>query len=189
MTSAAKTSLRLAFLLAISLQAQTTPPVENPVEIANDEAVRRQEATIRLHQTLERARDALRRNQLVEAAKFYQEAVRDIPNVQVTSPAVDAEKREAVAGLDTVRATLARQALAAGDMIEANAEIDAALKVDPNNDALLKLKAEIKQRESEQVGRVPSVEVLKRIPAFEQQKIDIATRVQNGKLLYEMGKY
>lgn len=100
MTPAAKTSLPLAFLLAISLQAQTPPPVENPVEIANDEAVRRQEATIRLHHTLEQARDALQRNQWVQAAKFYQEAVADIPYVQVGSPAVDAEKREAVAGLD-----------------------------------------------------------------------------------------
>src|SRR5208283_5156653 len=98
MTSAAKTSLPLAFLLAISLTAQTPPPVENPVEIANDEAVRRQEATIRLHQALEQARDALRGNQAVEAAKFYQQAVAYIPSAQVGSPAVDAEKREAIAG-------------------------------------------------------------------------------------------
>jgi hypothetical protein len=59
MTSAAKISVRLAFLLAISLQAQQAP-VENPVEIANDEAVRRQEATLQLHLKLEQARDAIK---------------------------------------------------------------------------------------------------------------------------------
>jgi type II secretory pathway component GspD/PulD (secretin)/tetratricopeptide (TPR) repeat protein len=190
MTSAAKTCLPLAFLLAISsVQAQTIPPVENPVEIANDEAVRRQEATIRMHHTLEQARDALQRKNWADAAKFYQEAVADIPFAQVGSAAVDAEKREAVAGLDNARATLARQALVAGDMIEANTEIDAALKVDPSNEVLRHLKAEIMQRQAEQIGTVPSPDILKRLPGFQQQRIDIATRVQNAKTLYEMGKY
>src|ERR1700733_13014330 len=136
MTSAAKISLRLAFLLAISLHAQQAP-VENPVEIANDEAVRRQEATVQLRLKLERAREAVRKNQLQEAAKFYQEAVAQIPNSQVGNPAVDAEKSEAVAGLDAVREKLARLALAAGDTIEANTQADAALKVDTNNENLL----------------------------------------------------
>jgi type II secretory pathway component GspD/PulD (secretin)/tetratricopeptide (TPR) repeat protein len=163
--------------------------VENPVDIANDEAVRRQEATIQLHLKLELARDAIRRNQLKEAAKFYQEAVAQIPNSQVGSTTVDAEKSEAVAGLDAVREKLARFALAAGDMIEANSQVDAALKVDPNNESLRRLKLEIRQREAEQLGRVPSPDMLKRGPVLEQEKIDIATRVQNAKFLYEMGKY
>jgi type II secretory pathway component GspD/PulD (secretin)/tetratricopeptide (TPR) repeat protein len=188
MTSAAKKCMRLAFLLAISLHAQPVP-VENPVDIANDEAVRRQEATIQLHLKLELARDAIRRNQLKEAAKFYQEAVAQIPNSQVGSTTVDAEKSEAVAGLDAVREKLARFALAAGDMIEANSQVDAALKVDPNNESLRRLKLEIRQREAEQLGRVPSPDMLKRGPVLEQEKIDIATRVQNAKFLYEMGKY
>jgi type II secretory pathway component GspD/PulD (secretin)/tetratricopeptide (TPR) repeat protein len=188
MTPAAKISLRLAFFLAISLQAQQAP-VENPVDIANDEAVRRQEATIQLHLKLEQARDAVSRNQLQEAAKFFQEAVAQIPNSQVGSPAVDAEKAEAVAGLDVVREKLARMALANGDVIEANNQATAALKVDPNNENLRLLMAEIKQREAEQLGRVPSQDVLKRVPSLEKEKIDIATRVQNAKFLYEMGKY
>src|SRR5271155_2699065 len=110
MTSAAKISLRLAFLLAISLQAKQAP-VETPVQIANDEAVRREEATVRLHLKLQSARDALKRHQLVAASKLYQEAVAEIPKVQVGSPVVDAEKLEAVKGQDEVRSVLARQAL------------------------------------------------------------------------------
>ena len=77
----------------------------------------------------------------------------------------------------------------AGDIIEANNQADAALKVDPNNENLLRLKAEIRQREAEQVGRVPSPDMIARAPAIQKEKIDIATRVQNGKFLYEMGKY
>ncbi len=128
MTSVAKTSLRLAFLLAISLHAQPTP-----VEIANDEAVRRQEATIRLHLKLEQARDSLKRDDVAQAARLYQDAVLQIPSVQVGNPAVDAEKREAVAGLDATRMKLAHQALDAGDVATALAETDSALKYDPNN--------------------------------------------------------
>jgi tetratricopeptide (TPR) repeat protein len=138
---------------------------------------------------LEQARDAIRRDQLKEAAKFYQEAVAQIPNSQVGNAAVDAEKTEAVAGLDVVREKLARLAMAAGDMIEADYQADAALKVDPSNESLRRLKAEIKQREAEQLGRVPSPDMLRRAPALEKEKIDIATRVQNAKFLYEMGKY
>ncbi|HEY3863688.1 MAG TPA: hypothetical protein VGO59_17570 [Verrucomicrobiae bacterium] len=172
----------------MSLHAQTTP-VENPVEIANDEAVRRQEATIRLHMKLMDAREAVKRHDLIDASKLYQEAVAQIPYTQVGNPAVDVEKREAVAGLDAVRSTLAREALAAGNIAAANSEVDAALKYDPNNEDLRKLKAVIAQRQAEQLGKVPSPDVLARLPSMERQKIDIATRVQNGKFLYEMGKY
>jgi general secretion pathway protein D len=188
MTSAAKKSTRWAFLLALSLQAQPAP-VENPVEIANDEAVRRQEATIQMHLELEQARAAIRKNQLQEAARFYQEAVSHIPNSQVGSPTLDAEKQEAVAGLDSVRDKLARMALAAGDVLEAKNQVDSALKYDPNNESLQLLRAEIRQREVEQLGRVPSPDVIKRAPSLEKERIDIATRVQNAKFLYEMGKY
>jgi type II secretory pathway component GspD/PulD (secretin)/tetratricopeptide (TPR) repeat protein len=189
MRSAVKTSLRLAFLLAISLHAQPAAPVENPADLAADTAVRRQEATIRMHLKLEQARDALKRNQLVEAAKSYQEAVMLIPEAQVGNPAVDAEKKEAVTGLDTVRTKLARQALATGNLTAADTEVDAALKVDSNNADLIRLKAEIKQRQIESLGRVPSPDMLSRVPEYEREKLAIATRVQNAKFLYEMGKY
>jgi type II secretory pathway component GspD/PulD (secretin) len=188
MTSAAKTSLRLALFVAISLQAQPAP-VEDPVRIANDEAVRRQEKTILLHQQLEEARATYKRNQLQEAAKLYQEAVVLIPEVEVGNPAVDAEKRQAVAEFDEVWAKLARLYMDLGNLSEASDRIGVALKVDPNNEELLRLRTEINHRTAEQAGHVPGPDVLKRMPAIEKQKVDIATRVQNAKLLYEWGKY
>jgi tetratricopeptide (TPR) repeat protein len=74
-------------------------------------------------------------------------------------------------------------------MIEDLKQADAALKVDPDNESLRRLKAEIGQREAEQLGRVPGPDMLKRAPGLEQEKIDLATRVQNAKFLYHMGKY
>ncbi|HUD84354.1 MAG TPA: hypothetical protein VMQ67_12655, partial [Candidatus Saccharimonadales bacterium] len=80
MTSAAKISLRLAFFLAISLHAQPAA-TDITVQMAEEEAVRRQEATVQLHRKLDDAHAAQKRNQLSEAAKLYQEAVALIPSV------------------------------------------------------------------------------------------------------------
>lgn len=210
MTSAAKTTLRLVFFLAVSLQArQTTPqapvqmsdtnaigvPVGRPttaedaVQIAEDEAVRRQEATIRLHIVLNQAMAAQKRGQLTEAAKLYQEAVSLRPFVQVGNPEVDLEKKQALAGLDAVREQIARDEMNRGEMAEALAQADAALKFDPYNESLRKLKDEIEKRTADMQGMVPSPDVVKTIPEVKKQKIDVATKVQNAKLLYEMGKY
>ena len=108
--------------------------------------------------------------------------------MQVGNPGVEAQKRDAVVGLDTVRDKLARAAMDAGNMGEATTQVDLALKVDPNNEELIHLKAEITQRSIEQLGRVPSPEALKVIPEIRKERVAIATRVQNAKLYYEMGK-
>jgi general secretion pathway protein D len=173
--------------VAVTLHAQPAP-TENPVQIAEEEAVRRQEATIEMHQLLVEAQAAQKRNQLVDAAKLYQGAVAEFPEVESGNPAVDLEKKAVVTGLAVVREKLAREALAGGDMAEATHQVDLALKQDPNNEKLRDLKAEINQRAVEQLGRVPSPDLIHRIPEMEKQKIDVATRVQNAKLLYEMGK-
>ena len=188
MTSAAKNTFRLVFFLAISIQAQQAT-TQDPVQIAEEEALRRQEATIRLHMKLDQAAAALKRDQLVEAAKLYQEAVVKIPYVQVGNPQVDLEKREAVMGLDVVRQKLAREAMRRGDMSEALSQVQSALKFDSNNEALRDLKAEIDKRTVEMQGTVPSPELVKTIPDIQKEKIEVATQVQNAKLLYEMGKY
>jgi type II secretory pathway component GspD/PulD (secretin) len=187
MKSLVKNSAGLAFLLAISLQAQPTA-TEDPQRIAEEEAVRRANQTILLHRKLDEAQAALRRNQLATAANLYLEAVNHIPLAEVGKPSVEADKRAALAGLDSTEMALARQAMASGDMISANARVAVALKEDPNNEEVRKLKAEIDLRTKEQAGRVPSPEMLKRIPEVEKQKVEIAERVQNAKLLYEMGK-
>ena len=192
MTRAAKITLRLLFVLALASpgawaqQAATTP---DAVQIAEEEAVRRAEATIRLHMLLDQAIAAQKRGQLAEAARLYQEAVILIPGVQVGNPAVEMEKKQAVSGLDTIREKLARDAMARGDMADALTQVETALKWDPNNENLRKLKLEIDVRTAQSRGHVPSPDFVKMVPEIEQQKVDIGTKIQNAKLLYEMGKY
>lgn len=187
MSFAVKNSVALALLLAVSLQAQPAQ-TEDPQRIAEEEAVRRAHQTLLLHRKVEEAQAALRRNELANAANLYLEAVGHIPLAEVGKPSVEADKQAALAGLDSTEMALARQAMAAGDMVSANSRVAVALKEDPNNEEVRRLKAEIDKRTAEQAGRVPSPDLIKRIPDIEKQKVDIATRVQNAKLLYEMGK-
>ncbi|MGO8700344.1 MAG: tetratricopeptide repeat protein, partial [Limisphaerales bacterium] len=186
-TSVVINSVGLAFLLALSLPAQPVQ-TEDAQRIAEEEAVRRANQTVLLHRKLEEAQAALKRNELANAANLYLEAVGHIPLAEVGKPSVEAEKRAALAGLDSTEMALARQAMAVGDMITANSRVAVALKEDPNNEEVRLLKAEIDKRTVEQAGRVPSPDVLKQVPDMEKQKVEIATRIQNAKLLYEMGR-
>lgn len=191
MRLAAKLPLRVAFCLALSLgpslHAQPSA-TDNTLQMENEEAVRRQEATINLHNLLVQAQAEQKRNQLATASKTYQAAYELFPSAEVGSPAVEAEKAQVIKGLDEVRQRLAHQAMVGGDMAEASYQIDLALKADPENPISRKLKAEIDQKAVEQLGRVPSPETIQRIPAIQREKIEIGTRIQNAKLLYEMGK-
>src|SRR5665213_334262 len=188
MTHAAKMTLLLAFFMAFSVHAQPAS-TQDAVQIAEEEEDRRQEATIRLHAKLEDARAALKRNQEREAGQLYQEAVGLISQVEVGNSAVDAEKKEAIAGFDSIRMDLARKAMEQGDLAEANTQVSSALAVDPANENLRRLKIEIDKRAREQEGAVPSPDLVKTIPAHQKEVVELATMVQNAKLLYEMGKY
>lgn len=206
MKPAAQYTLPVAILLALSTQTpashaqdantqtsaaavQAEAAGESPIVTAEEEAVRRQEATIRLHIKLDEAAAAEKQGHLVESAKRYQEAVALIPFVQVGSPAVDQEKKDSIAGLDRVRIALAGRAIKQRDYAEANNQVVAALKADPANVDLRKLKMEIDKAIVDQQGTVPSPDLVKTIPVYEKEKIEIATLVQNAKVLYEMGKY
>lgn len=180
--------LTLIFLFAISLPVRQSF-AQDAVSIAEEEAVRRQERTIQLHMTLQQAEAAQKRGQLEDAGKLYMKAVSDIPFVQVGNPTVDQEKKQALAGFDSVSEKLARHDMDQGDMTGALARIDAALIVDPNNESLRRLKIEINKRTVQMQGTVPSPDYVKMIPEIKKEKMDVATQVQNAKLLYEMGKY
>jgi hypothetical protein len=116
MIKAAKNFLGLVLLVAaFSLRAQPSP-----AQLAEEEAVRRQEATITLHNKLMAAQDAQRKGFLVDAAKLYQEAVSLFPKVGQGIPIVELEKQQAVAGLSEIRLKLAHDAQKRGNFNEAN---------------------------------------------------------------------
>src|SRR5579872_3863747 len=181
MKPAAQYTLPLAIFLALSTQvpasfgqdaaqtptatapAEAPPGNESPVATAEEEAVRRQEATIRLGIKLDEAATAEKQGHMVEAAKRYQEAVALIPFVQVGNPKVDLEKQTAITGLDRVRVALAKEAMKHQDYAEAHNQIVSALKADPTNEELRKLSVEIDKDIVEQQGTVPSPDFVKTI--------------------------
>ena len=186
MRPAAKISTSLVFFLAFSLHAQTS--ASSAIQVAQEEAVRRQAATVDMETALQAADAAKKRNEILNAAKFYQDAVTNFPFVQKDNPKVEAEKKAAVAGLDETRETLARAYMKVGELAAAADQVNAALKYDPANEKLQVLKKEIDLSAAAQMGHVPSPDILRQIPGYQRTNLMVATMVQNGKLLYEMGR-
>ena len=88
-----------------------------------------------------------------------------------------------------VREKLARQAMAQGQMAEALAQVDTALKPIPPTNPCASSRWKLKSAPWNSAASVPSADVVKMIPEMKQQQIDIGTKIQNAKLLYEMGKF
>lgn len=154
-------------------------------ELAVREAVRRQAFTIELRQKLEEAQRAEQRKDFATAAKLY-EACFDL--AQKIGPGVEAETQNIVAGLVSVRLELAKQARSRKALQEADAQIRAALRADPKNKAALQFKSENDRLIAEQAGTIPSAEVVDKLPEVRSNKVNAATCVQDGKLLWEMGR-
>jgi len=182
MTKAVFLPLGFIFLLAA---ATPTPAQTSPTAVAVNEAVLRQAYTVVLRQKLVDAKAADGRGELVEAAKLYQEAT---SLAQQIGSGIDLETSQALAGLARTRLTLARQAQAQHDLVEADKQITQVIKADPKNAEALALKRENDQMIALSRGHVPDVATIQVIPIVKNQKIDAGTLVQDGKLLYEMGK-
>ncbi len=167
-------------LLAVSVTSSVAQPA--PADSATDEAVRRQAALITARKTLAEAKAAQDKIDLVGASKLYEEAYKLVQSVGV---GVDAEAQQTIAGLATVRLALAKQAQHRGRFEEADLHVKRVLTVDPRNEAALKFKKENDKALDALKGYVPSREVQQLIPEVQKQKINTATLVQDGKVLYE----
>ena len=108
--------------------------------------------------------------------------------MQKIGSGVDAEREQTIAGLATVRLELARAAQRHGDYKEARTQVDDVLRVDPTNAAAIEFKSGNEKLLAEQRGTIPSEEVRSQVPAIIEEKVKASTLVQDGKLLYEMGK-
>jgi tetratricopeptide (TPR) repeat protein len=182
MTKAALLTLGLA--VAIALPA-TVPAQESSTTIAVNEAVLRQANTIVLRQKLAEARSKEQRGDTVAAAKLYQESCE---LVQKIGSGIDPEAAQAVSGLTNTRLTLARADQARADYRDADTQVQQVLKVDPKNPAALAFKKQNDQMLGALKGRIPSKEAVEQASQVASQKVEAGTLVQDGKLLYEMGK-
>ena len=182
MTKAALLFLGLAALMALPAIASAE---DNSTAIAVNEAVLRQANTIVLRQKLDDARRIAQAGEIATAAKKYQEACELAEQI---GSGIDAESAQAVNGLATCRLALARDAQAHGDLREAGTQVQQILKVDPKNPAALDFKKQNDQMLAAMKGNIPSAATTELVPQINNQKLEAKTLVQDGKLLYEMGK-
>jgi tetratricopeptide (TPR) repeat protein len=156
-----------------------------PNQVAEEEAVRRQEKAILLRKTLESAQSASAAKDQVGAAKLYEEAY--ALGEQLGSAGAD-EREVAAKGLAASRLNLAIQAQRAGDIREADAQVSRAVKIDPSNLNAKAFKADNDKRLADLTGKLPSDQALSLLPEYRSNVVQAATMVQDGKLLFEMGK-
>lgn len=157
----------------------------DPTETAVNEAVRRQADTIVLRQRLMDARQAMAEGKPAVAAKLYEDAYSLVRRI---GTGVDAEAAETVAGLVSVRVDLAKNAQRRQDYKEADVQLSRALRVAPDSEEVQHLKAANDKLLAGQAGHVPDEATQEMVPGIVKEKTDAATLVQDGKLLYELGK-
>ncbi len=180
--------LKLSRLLSLLLLLAAVPPAmaQSPSQVAEEESVRRQEKLILLRNTIKAGQAAATAKDYQAASKLYEDAW---TLSEQLGAAAEAERAQVRTGLSDARLKLAEAASKRGDYREANIQVTRALKVDPNNKAAQSFKTENDKELANLVGKLPSEEALAQIPAQKQQDIKAATLSQDGKLLYEAGKF
>jgi len=182
MTKAVSLSLSFVFLLAA---VAASPAQTSATDSAINEAVLRQANTIVLRQKLAEAKATAARGDLPAAAKEYLDASKLVEQI---GSGIDAEAAETISGLDSTWLTLARQSQSEGNLREADTQVKQVLNVDPQNTVALAFKKQNDQMLGAMKGKMPSASALEQIPVVAEQKTQAGTLVQDGKLLYEMGK-
>ncbi len=183
MIKAASFSISVLLLLAAAGSSLHGQP--STADIASTEAIRRQASIIELRRTLEDAARIQKQGDLQESARRFERALDLVRDIGV---GVDRESKDAVAGLTAVRLQLAEQARRVSNFTEADAQVTRVLKVDPHNATAQNLKRDIDRALEERKGKVPSKEILDKIPEAKQETIATSTLVQDGRMLIEMGK-
>jgi len=184
MTKAAILPLSFTLLIA-TVPAAWAQTQATPEETAINEAIYRQANRVTLLQRLAEARAAQERRALAPAGKLYDEAWE---LVQRIGSGVEAERDQTIAGLAAVRLELARTAQSHGQLEEAETQINDILRVDPSNADAIEFKRGNQKLMAEQRGTVASAEVKAQVPAVIEENTQARTLVQDGKLLYELGK-
>ena len=181
MIKAALTSLCVLFLVSgASAQNAATP-----TQVAEDEAIRRQAETVTLRKKLQDAQSEYKRGDLAGAAKLYEDA---LVLVQKIGSGIDQEAKQTTDGLIATRMELAKEAQHQGDLSQADAQVRRVLKIDPKNAPALSFKKENDTLMKAQQGLTPSQETLSLVPEYQNSKIKSGQLVQDGRLLFEMGK-
>ena len=187
MKSIVITSLCLVLVGFVSnplLRAAETQAVKD----ATDEAVRRESYRKELTQKLADGITAENRGAFLEAARHYTDCLELVR--KIGSPnGIETQYKAALSGFVATRTILADQAQRAGDFPGAETQYALILKEDPKNDAVMKLRAGNEQKRAAMAGRMPDEATIAQLPGFYTNRVASATLAQNGKALFEAGKY
>lgn len=175
----------LIFLVATAsgLQAQTA----TDVNLASDEAIHRQEETIRLRRTLVEAQSARQRGDILGAHKLYERCYQFVQDIGPGG--IEPEAQQTIIGLSDVLIILAHEDQKHQDYKAADEKFARILVVDPKNQAAIQGRQDNSRRLQAQAGTIPSQETIQRIPEFRKEQVNVGTLVHDGKLLYEAGHF
>ena len=176
-------ALLLGVIVLPSAQAQT------PALNAAREVVRRQAAIIELRNKLDEASTVENTGNLLAAAILYEEAQKGVESIGAGAKGIDAESAASVEGLTRVRLALGEKHATSGNLTEARKQVQRVLVLSPGN---LQARGQLQSIDAQLEklrGRMPSEETIGDVKDVFEEKIQAATLVQDGKLLYEMARY
>lgn len=155
------------------------------VDDAARESVRRQANKVDVRARIAKAQEAEKAGRYAEAARLYEECIKLLKGI---NSGVDAELAAVNAGMGSSRLVLAQQAQRAGDLLEAEKQVDRILVVDPSNKGAQEAKRNITQIKTQLAGRMPSPDTLAVLPEVAAEKVKIGTKIQDAKVLVEAGR-
>lgn len=178
--------ITFSMALFLAVAATTAHAQTTSSQAAEEENVRRQEQSIVLRRTLQEAQADQKAGDLGSAAKSYEQAWALVQSIG--DAGIEKERQETVTGFCEVYLALAKKSYARQEYTEAKVQLTRVLKVDPKNPEGQKEMAMVDKTLGDLQGRMPDKETLALLPDVQKQHIATGTLVQDGKLLYEMGK-
>lgn len=181
-------ALLMALWAEVALQAQNAPVVKTPAQVAEEEAVRRQEATVQIRSYLDKADAARAKGDWSEASRLYSDAYKTLSQVGSSSSAT-AEYRRIATGITDVSVYEAEQAMKRNDYELAIEKLDYALRVDPTSIKAQRARESAIQKRALAKNRVTSREVREYGNDVQETNDEVNQMVHDAKMLYEMGAY
>ncbi len=175
-------------VVSMCVSAGLTRAQTSPVQAAEEEAVRRQDAIRQLHLRLEDAKRFEAKGRAEDANKNYEAAINLFSRVGVGNPKVEADKAQVVAGFVKIHLDFATKAQSKGDLAEADRQVSRALTIDPRNEALRTFKIANDKALRAQQGKIPDQDTVSRLPEFKSERVQSYTLVQDAKVLIDAGK-
>lgn len=183
-----KRILVFGLLCLLTTLGWAAPAGPDPVAIAEEEALRRQERKLVLDENLQRAKRLQKEKSFTDAAKLYEEA---IGHAKLLGGVETVEKsyRDALAGLIECRLQLGVALQEKYEFKAAAAEVDKIFPFDPRNTQAENFKRFNERVEAAHRGRLPSQQVITLQPKLMEQRTEVLQLVKDGQAYWQLAEY